>query len=475
MAEKLRERVGARATATGARPAAPGAEVAVAEPRTMRQQIGDMLPQFEMAMPKGFEAQQLVRDAYTLLRQNPKLGECTPESVLGGLMTFAQLGLRPGVMGQGWLIPFTPRVKVGNKWQNGTPVAQIIIGYLGYVELVHRSGAIRKITGRAVHQNDHFYVDYGMDERLEHRPPPAGTDRGPVVAYYSIIFYKDGDPTFWTMTRDEGLEWRQHYAMSTKKNRETGEYYGSGPWWEEEGPVGGSGFDQQVIKTCFLRAKRFAPKSTDRALNAAAEVDGAVRVAFKAPASPDDVDDMLNAEHPDPRDVVIDGDTVEPQDGAARGMGAQLAEEVAQQRVEAVKDGQLSGIKSMLTRAGITDDGDVLRILAHIVGHPVEKRDQLTYDEGAQILTTLGDWQRTDLAAECRAVLGQQDAPAAAPAPDAQQTLDGKPAAAKLPKPGTRAWHTARHPQIVAGELDYADVDTTDQCGYCDGPQGGGA
>ena len=57
-------------------------------------------------MPKGVEAAQLVRDALTAVRTNPKLAECEPNSVLGSLMTCAQLGLRPGVLGHAWLLPF---------------------------------------------------------------------------------------------------------------------------------------------------------------------------------------------------------------------------------------------------------------------------------------------------------------------------------------------------------------------------------
>ena len=75
-------------------------------PPTLSQQIVRMEDQFAMAAPRGIEAKQLVRDALTALRQNPELAECDPQSVLGGLMTMAQLRLRVGVLGHGWLLPF---------------------------------------------------------------------------------------------------------------------------------------------------------------------------------------------------------------------------------------------------------------------------------------------------------------------------------------------------------------------------------
>lgn len=47
-------------------------------PTTLTDQIRSMESQFALAMPKGAEASQLVRDAITSLRQTPKLGECSP-------------------------------------------------------------------------------------------------------------------------------------------------------------------------------------------------------------------------------------------------------------------------------------------------------------------------------------------------------------------------------------------------------------
>ena len=114
------------------------------KPATLADQIRNMESQFQLAMPKGMEAQQLVRDALTCLRQTPKLAECTPQSVLGGLMTCSQLGLRPGVLGHAYLLPFWDRK------QNGM-VAQLVVGYRGLVELAHRSGQIQSLIARTVY------------------------------------------------------------------------------------------------------------------------------------------------------------------------------------------------------------------------------------------------------------------------------------------------------------------------------------
>ena len=129
-----------------------------------------MEDQFAMAAPRGIEAKQLVRDALTALRQNPELAECDPQSVLGGLMTMAQLGLRVGVLGHGWLLPF-------RDWKTKQKKAQLVIGYQGLVELAYRSNKIKSLSARTVHANDHFRIEYGIDETLEHRPRPVTAAR----------------------------------------------------------------------------------------------------------------------------------------------------------------------------------------------------------------------------------------------------------------------------------------------------------
>jgi recombination protein RecT len=129
---------------------------------TLANQIQAMEKQFALAMPKGMEAQQLVRDALTCLRQTPDLAQCTPASVLGSLMSCAQLGLRPGVLGHAYLLPFYDK-RAGGK------VAQLVVGYQGLVELAHRSGQIQSLIARTVYENDEFEVDYGLEDKIVHK------------------------------------------------------------------------------------------------------------------------------------------------------------------------------------------------------------------------------------------------------------------------------------------------------------------
>ena len=252
---------------------------------TLADQIKSMEGQFQMAMPKGMEAAQLVRDALTALRQTPKLAECSPQSVLGGLMTCSQLGLRPGVMGQAYLIPFYDRRAGGN-------VAQVVIGYHGLVELAHRSGQIQSLIARTVYEHDHFDVDYGLEDKLVHKPYMGG-DKGQPIAYYAVAKFTTGGHAFYVMSHPEMVEYKNRHAKSANR----------GPWVDN--------FEAMAHKTCVRQLSKWMPKSTEMAT--AISADESVRV--------DLTPDAINyTEHPqgDSAPEHIDGEVVDqPEEASA--------------------------------------------------------------------------------------------------------------------------------------------------------------
>lgn len=232
------------------------------KPPTLGQRITGMEHQFALAAPRGVEARQIVRDAMTALAQTPKLAECEPRSVLGALMTMAQLGLRVGVLGHGWVLPF---------WDSRAREfkAQLVIGYKGYVALAHRSGQIASISARTVHENDHFEVEYGVDEKLVHRP--SKQDRGEPIGYYAVVRFANGGHSFWHITRQEAEHHRDRYAMSKKRDGTI-----VGPWKDN--------FDEMAQKTCVRALAKFMPQNTD--LATALAVDDTVRLDYNPDADP---------------------------------------------------------------------------------------------------------------------------------------------------------------------------------------------
>lgn len=256
---------------------------------TIQQDIQSMKEQFAMAAPRGAEAVQLIRDALTMVRKTPKLAQCDKASVLGGLMTCAQLGLRPGVLGHAWLLPM---------WngRNKRFEATLVIGYQGYVDLVHRSDRIMSIAARTVYTNDTFEIGYGAGEDTFRHVPCLDGPRGEPRLYYAVARIKGGgyaltDP----MTHAEMEAHRDKFAMAKTKDGKV-----VGPWRDN--------FESMAWKTMILRLVKLLPKSTD--LASATVADSSVRVDLSPDADLVHVSDHPEDERPDDGDV-IDGHVVE--------------------------------------------------------------------------------------------------------------------------------------------------------------------
>jgi len=240
----------------------------------LEAQIRSMEKQFQLAMPKGVEAAQLVRDALTVVRQNPKLAECDSASLLGSLMTCAQLGLRPGVgaLGHAYILPF---------WsgKNRRHEAQFILGYQGMLELAQRSGMIKSISSRVVYEKDFFEVEYGLEERLVHRPVLFGP-KGDSIGYYAVVHFTTGGHTMIFANKTEMEDHRDKFATARGKN---GVF---GPWVDH--------FDAMAQKTVLRELFKFMPKSTD--IQSAIVADETVRVDLAPQADLAQVAEHVEAE-----------------------------------------------------------------------------------------------------------------------------------------------------------------------------------
>jgi recombination protein RecT len=293
MGQNLGERVNKRAQQTKATTAEiavqePGA-VADAAPQTVSQYIRSMEGQFAAAMPKGAEATQLIRDALTALRTTKNLDRCDHLSVLGALMTCAQLGLRPNVpsLGLCWLLPFKKRENIDGRWTE-TWQCQLIMGYQGYRELAQRTGQISSVIGHIVYENDEYEIEYGLNERLYHKPCRKGP-RGAATDYYAVVRFVNGGYSFMSMSKPEAEEHRDRYAMAVKY--EKGVRTIVGPWRDN--------FDAMALKTAFLKLAKWMPKTSE--LAAAIAADGSVRVDLQP-----NLDAIHHAERPEPDGAALD-------------------------------------------------------------------------------------------------------------------------------------------------------------------------
>lgn len=201
-----------------------------------------MAPEFEKALPASIPLDRFMRVAVTTLRKSPQLQTCTMESLMGALLTSAQLGLEVGPLDHFYLTP--RRIK-------GTWTVVPLIGYKGIVELARRSGQLLSIVARPVYERDHFEYEYGLNEMLVHRPT-LEDERGPVVSYYGVAKFKDGGHAMEVMSRADVI-----------KRRDRGSAGESGPWATD--------FDAMACKTVIRQMQRWLPQTPELAL--AAQVD----------------------------------------------------------------------------------------------------------------------------------------------------------------------------------------------------------
>lgn len=196
------------------------------------------------ALPKHLTPERLARVAITAISSNPRLLECTRESLALALIEAGQLGLEPhGVMGQAYLVPYhNGRLK---RYE-----AQFQIGYRGLIELARRSGDVTKIEARVVREGDEFLYEYGLQPKLVHRPDP--TSQGEMTHVYAIAWLKDAEPIFEVMTREE-----------VERIRRRSKAAGSGPWVTD--------YEAMARKTAVKRLAKYLPLSPEA--EAAIEAD----------------------------------------------------------------------------------------------------------------------------------------------------------------------------------------------------------
>ena len=203
--------------------------------KTMQQYIKAMEGEIAKALPSVITPERFTRMVLSAISTNPKLGDCTPQSFLGAMMTAAQLGVEPNTaLGQAYIIPYR------NK---GVMEASFQLGYKGLIDLAYRSGDVSIIQAQTVYENDTFDYELGLDPKLKHIP--AVKDRGNATHYYAVFKTKDGGYGFEVMSMADVLEHAKRYSKS----------YGSGPWQ--------TNFDEMAKKTVLKRCLKYAPLKSE--------------------------------------------------------------------------------------------------------------------------------------------------------------------------------------------------------------------
>lgn len=227
----------------------------------------------EALLPKHFDSDRMLKLALGALRTTPKLAGASLSSLLGSVVTCAQLGLEPNTpLGHAYLLPFDKREKREGQWITAETQVQVIIGYKGMLDLARRSGQIVSIAAHEVCENDEFRFAYGLDEELVHRP--AMKDRGAVIGFYAVAKLVGGGHSFEFMSVDEVNFIREKAAEKNRAKKDAqGRPIITGPWAENYVEMG--------RKTALRRLFKYLPISIE-SLAFAAAIDGNA-VASAAP------------------------------------------------------------------------------------------------------------------------------------------------------------------------------------------------
>lgn len=110
----------------------------------------------ELALPKHLNPDRMLRIALTCFSTNPDIRKCSAQSILASIVVASQIGLEPGINGQGYLIPY-----------KGT--CTFVPGWQGLVGLLNNSGRATAWTG-AVFEGDEWDFQLGSNPRCIHIP-----------------------------------------------------------------------------------------------------------------------------------------------------------------------------------------------------------------------------------------------------------------------------------------------------------------
>ena len=229
---------------------------AVAKPKkTVQDLIQQMMPEIKKALPATITPERFTRIVLSAISTTPQLAACTPKSLLGAMMTAAQLGMEVNTpLGQCYLIPYK---------NHGIDEVQFQLGYKGLIDLAYRSGEVQTIQAQTVYEGDEFEYEYGLEPKLRHKP--AKENRGAPVYYYAIFRTKSGGYSFEVMSIADIVAHRDKFSKAAAR--------GFSPW--------ATNFDEMAKKTVLKRVLKYAPMSTD--FHRAASADETI----KSELSPD--------------------------------------------------------------------------------------------------------------------------------------------------------------------------------------------
>lgn len=173
------------ATTTGERPAR---EKPLSEADKNRLKIAGFIDLLEKRKPdivpflhaQGISWDLYIAGARRAFMRDPELVKVTPVGFMQALMDCARVGL----------IPDGKRAAI----LSFKGVAQLVIMYEGFLEVIYKAGQINKVHCQVVYKGEEAFLDYdlGDDPRVDFKPPLDRDDSQPIVGAFAVATSADG-------------------------------------------------------------------------------------------------------------------------------------------------------------------------------------------------------------------------------------------------------------------------------------------
>lgn len=140
---------------------------------------------------------------------NPALQECEAGSILAGALLGESLNLSPSPqLGQFYLVPF-------NDKKAGVKKAQFILGYKGYLQLVMRSGQVKKINAVEIKAGELIKFD-PLNEEIECKLIEDWNEREATetIGYYAFFELTNGFRKAIYWSKEQMMSHADKYSMA---------------------------------------------------------------------------------------------------------------------------------------------------------------------------------------------------------------------------------------------------------------------
>lgn len=215
--------------------------------QSFKELLNNSWPRIQAVLPKHMDPERMYQLAISTYNQTPELADCTTASILSCLMKCSALGLEPSAvdgLGRAYILPF-----YSSRTQRKEAV--FILGYTGMLELARRSGKIKDISARVVHQGDEFEYEFGLTEALRHVPSNEPIKDRPMTHVYMVAHFTDGGHYIEVMSKSEVDEVRA-CSKADKKG-------------DNPKSIWSTNYDAMAKKTVIRRAFKFLPVSVESA------------------------------------------------------------------------------------------------------------------------------------------------------------------------------------------------------------------